>query len=127
MQARKVVSGSRSYDNMSEQVSSAPQLAKGAEVKLADRQREEVEYQGLPARFELPDGVRYSSFHEQLLASERPQPITIVLLSMTVLTWASVLMSAIAAWLLWTQRALIRTTLRERIATATAPAAPATA
>ena len=127
MQARRVVSASRSYDNMSEQVSSAPQLPKGAEVKLADRQRDELSYQGLPAKFELPGGVRYSSFHEQLLASERPQTITIVLLSMTVLTWASIVMTAIAAWLLWTQRALIRTTLRERIAAATTPAAPATA
>jgi len=127
LQARRVLSGSRSYDNVTEQVSSAPQLAKGVPVNMPDRQREELAYQGLPAKFELPNGARYSSFHEQLLASERPQTITIVLLSMTVLTWASVLMSAIAAWLLWTQRALIRTTLRERIATATAPAAPATA
>lgn len=110
-------------------VARAPQLSKGVVVNEPNQEqmRDEVSYQGLPAKFELPDGVRYSFFHEQLLASERPQTITIVLLSMTVLTWASILMSAIAAWLLWTQRALIRTTLRERIAAATAPAAPATA
>jgi len=109
------------------EIARAPQLAKGAEVKMANEQRDELAYQGLPAKFELPNGVRYGYFHEQLLASDRPQTITIVLLSMTVLTWASILLSAIAAWLLWTQRALIRTTLRERIAAATTPAAPVTA
>ena len=109
------------------QVNSAPQLPKGVEIKMARDEPEQLAYQGLPAKFELPGGVRYGTFSEQLLTSERPQTITIVLVSMTVLTWASMLMTAIAAWLLWTQRALIRTALRERIAAVTAPAAPAIA
>jgi hypothetical protein len=75
-------------------------------------------YQGLPARFELPSGARRGEFREQLLAADRPQTITIVLLSMTIVTWTSIVMSLIAAWLLWRQRAEIRATLRERIASA---------
>jgi hypothetical protein len=83
-------------------------------------------YQGLPARFELPSGARSGEFHEQLLAADRPQKITIVLLSMTLVTWLAIVMTMSAAFLLWLQRAVIKMTLRERMAAAMAPA-PATA
>jgi hypothetical protein len=85
-------------------------------------------YQGLPAKFELPSGVRFGSFREQMLAADRPQTVTIVLLSMTLVTWLAMALTLVAAWLLWRERAGIKSILRTRIATATEPAAaPATA
>lgn len=85
-------------------------------------------YQGLPAKFELPSGVRFGSFREQMLAADRPQTVTIVLLSMTLVTWLAMALTLVAAWLLWRERAGIKSILRARMATATEPAAaPATA
>jgi hypothetical protein len=85
-------------------------------------------YQGLPAKFELPSGARFGSFREQMLAADRPQKVTIVLLSMTIVTWLAMALTLVAAWLLWRERAGIKSILRARIATATEPAeAPATA
>jgi hypothetical protein len=83
-------------------------------------------YQGLPAKFELPDGVRSQSFSEQLLSPDRPQTITLVLLSMTLVTWAAVALALIAAWMLWRQRATINESLGARLAEAT-QVAPAVA
>lgn len=82
-------------------------------------------YQGLPAKFELPSGVRSGSFSEQMLAADRPQSVTIVLLSMTLVTWLAVAFAFVAAWLLWRDRETMKTTLRTHL-TAAAPE-PATA
>ncbi|HEX3577760.1 MAG TPA: hypothetical protein VHY33_04275 [Thermoanaerobaculia bacterium] len=81
-------------------------------------------YQGLPAKFELPDGVRSQSFSEQLLSPERPQTITLVLLSMTIVTWTAVALALIAAWMLLRERGTIKESVRGRLAEA-APVAPA--
>jgi hypothetical protein len=83
-------------------------------------------YQGLPAKFELPDGVRSQAFSEQLLSPERPQTITLVLLSMTLVTWSAVVLAFIAVWLLWRERAAIKDSVRARLAEAV-PVAPAVA
>jgi hypothetical protein len=80
-------------------------------------------YQGLPAKFELPDGARNRSFREQMLSPERPHSVTLVLLSMTLVTWTSIAMAFVAALLLWSERKTIGTALRIRIAVAL-PAAP---
>jgi hypothetical protein len=85
-------------------------------------------YQGLPAKFELPSGTRFGSFREQMLAADRPQRVTIVLLSMTLVTWLAMALTLAAAGLLWRERDGIKSILRARMATATAPeVSPATA
>jgi hypothetical protein len=86
--------------------------------------RDAFAYQGLPAKFELPDGVRSQSFSEQLLSPERPQTITLVLLSMTLVTWTAVALALIASWMLWRERTAIKESVRTRLAEAT-PVAPA--
>jgi len=48
--------------------------------------------------------------------------ITLVLLSMIIVTWLAIVMTIIAAWLLWRSRAALREALRSRTA-APAPAA----
>lgn len=105
-------------------VARAPALPPGAPPQAKVDRLDDLSYQGLPAKFELPSGARSTAFHEQLLAADRPQTITIVLLSMTIVTWLSFALTLAAAWLLWLQRAVIKTTLRDRMADAMAPAAP---
>ncbi len=83
--------------------------------------------QNLPAKFELPSGERSSSFAEQMLAADRPQSVTIVLLSMTLVTWLAAALAAGAAWLLWRERATIKATLRARMAAAASTVAPTVA
>jgi hypothetical protein len=93
---------------------------------LGAQTNESLTYQGLPAKFELPDGHRYTNFHEQLLAAEHPRVITVVLLSMTFVTWAAIVVTVIAAVLLWLDRETIKTAFRARTAEAMAPPATAT-
>jgi hypothetical protein len=83
-------------------------------------------YQGLPAKFELPAGERSGSFGEQLLSPERPQTITLVLLSMAVVTWLTTALSIVAAWMLWRERVVIREAVRRHLA-AGVTVAPASA
>lgn len=83
-------------------------------------------YQGLPAKFELPDGARSQSFSEQLLSPDRPQTVTLVLLSMTLVTWIAVALALIAAWMLRRDRAIIKESVRARLAAA-APVVPVVA
>lgn len=87
------------------------------------RAAEALAYQGLPAKFELPSGARSESFHEPMLSPDRPQRITLVLLSMSLVTWTCAALAALAAWLVWRERASIKTTLRARMAAALPPAA----
>ncbi len=98
-----------------------PQSAK----PIPSPERKVFAYQGLPAKFELPDGVRSESFSEQMLSPERPQTITLVLLSMTLVTWVAVALTLIAAWSLWRERNVIKEAVRAHLA-AGAPVAPAT-
>ena len=92
----------------------------GQKAKVPDAARQQDAYQGLPAKFELPGGAREGSFTEQMLATDRPQTVTIVLLSMTLVTWLAAILAVIAAWLLWRERTPIRTALRDRLTAATA-------
>jgi len=93
--------------------------------KLAENS---LTYQGLPAKFELPSGDRSTNFNEQLLAADRPLKVTVLLLSMTVVTWASAVFTLIALFLLWRDRAAIRSGLRTKLAAVTAvPETPAAA
>jgi hypothetical protein len=71
---------------------------------------------GLPAKFELPTGAREGSFTEQMLATDRPQTVTIVLLSMTLVAWLAVLLTVVAVWLLWREHTTLATILRARLA-----------
>jgi hypothetical protein len=61
-----------------------------------------------------------------LLSPDRPQTVTLVLLSMTIVTWTAVALALIAVWILWRERAAIKESLRARLAAA-APVAPAVA
>ncbi|WP_242394488.1 hypothetical protein [Anaeromyxobacter oryzisoli] len=57
-------------------------------------------YEGLPARIELPDGTRQTYFHRELLASDAPRPVFVVLVAARLVaalaTAATLLLAALA-------------------------------
>jgi hypothetical protein len=67
------------------------------------------------ARFELPSGARTTCFSEQMLSPDHPQPVTLVLLSMTLVTWTAIALALVAFWLVWRERGAINATLRTRM------------
>ena len=110
--------------------SAPPMLQKGVTVNFEPNTRAPEQgfvgfaYQGLPAKFELPEGVRSTSFSEEMLAAERPHTVTLVLLSMSLVTWTAIALAVLAALLLWRDRAAIAAAMRARRSEAVpAPAA----
>jgi hypothetical protein len=80
-----------------------PEEAAPAAAMLRQRVARAEDYGGLPARIELPWGVRRTSFDRELLPSDAPRPVVVVLAAarlVTAVTWAAVLALLAAAWLL---------------------------
>lgn len=77
----------------------------------------EPTYQGLPAKFTLPNGTRESSFRQELLRADRPQRAVVFAVSAALVNWLGLLLALIPVALLWRERRRIITALRERFAT----------
>jgi len=90
---------------------SATNVTPGAPPREAGK----IAYQGLPAKFELPSGARTTSFSEQMLSPDHPQSVTLVLLSMTLVTWTAIALALVGMWLVWRERAAIKAMLRTRM------------
>jgi hypothetical protein len=73
-------------------------------------------YQGLPARFQLPSGERFTSFGTELLRVDRPQQVAVVMLSAGLLWWLHAAFLAVAAVLIWRHRLLLTAALNARFA-----------
>lgn len=86
----------------------------------------EANYQGLPARFEIPGGVRHSVFDQEMLSTDRAHAITIFLVSATIVWLIGVVLLALAILELWKSRRALAAGLRSRLATAAAPEPAAT-
>ena len=92
---------------------------------LQDVQKQNVSYQGLPARFEIPNGERHSYFEQELLSTDREHAVHVLLVSSTVVWLIGVLFFAAAAWSVWKARRTLTESLRARLATEVAPPAAA--
>jgi hypothetical protein len=80
-------------------------------------------YQGLPARFAMPQPDRQTLFGIPLLGVDRPQQIVVLMLSAALLWWLRAALVVIALWLLWRERATLTAAIRARMAEATPPVA----
>ena len=78
-------------------------------------------YQGLPAKFTLPTGARWSNFSEDLLRTDRAQRARVVAVSMTVIKVIGFAIALLALLLLWRSYRDIRDAIRERIASREQP------
>ncbi|HEV7922909.1 MAG TPA: hypothetical protein VGR02_19150, partial [Thermoanaerobaculia bacterium] len=75
------------------------------------------DYQGLPARFEMPDGERHGYFGQEMLSTARPHAVRVLLVS-SGLVWAvGMMLVAVALALLWRNRMELMEGLRTRLAT----------
>jgi hypothetical protein len=75
------------------------------------------DYQGLPARFEMPDGERHGYFGQEMLSTARPHAVRVLLVS-SGLVWAvGMMLVAVALALLWRNRKELMEGLRTRLAT----------
>lgn len=76
-----------------------------------------VAYQGLPAKFQLPNGDRWSNFQQDLLRVDRPQTALVIAVSSALVMWLGVLIALIPLAMLWRERTRLADAIRARIAT----------
>ncbi len=115
---RPTLEGMNEYDEMSRATGAAYIHASPSKDGLSQEL-----YQGLPARFELPLGERFTSFGTELLRVDRPQQVAVLMLSAGLLWWMHAMLIAAAAFLLWRGRSQLGASLSARFATpAAAPA-----
>lgn len=106
----------------------APEEASRATAMFRKDAAQAADYGGLPARIEIPWGARRTSFDREMLPSDAPRPVVVVLAAVrlvTAVTWASVLALLAACWLL--RRALSEGARRLAARFVEAGAAPAVA
>jgi hypothetical protein len=109
----------RSYE--SDIASSAPARA---DAKMANAPNAYgFAYQGLPARFTLPTGERWTHFSQELLRTDIEQRAYIFAISSTLVNWLGVALALLPLILLWRERRAIRDAIRARTATLAPPPA----
>jgi hypothetical protein len=79
-------------------------------------QKNQSDYQGLPAKFEIPSGERHSTFDQEMLPTDREHAITVVLVSSTIVWLIGVAFVVVALLTLWRARQLLAAGLRARFA-----------
>lgn len=62
------------------------------------------DYQGLPARFTIPDGERHGYFGQEMLATDKPHAVHVVLVSSGVVWTLGMVFVVVALVLLWRSR-----------------------
>lgn len=72
-------------------------------------------YQGLPAKFVLPNGERQSSFAQELLRVDRPQSALVIAISIGLVTWLGVLLALLPLLMLWRERHELVATVRAKL------------
>jgi len=82
----------------------------------APKARQDGNYQGLPARFEIPTGERQSSFGQELLSTDREHAVAVVLVSSSLVWFLGLLLVAFAVTVGWASRAALIAGVRQRIA-----------
>lgn len=76
---------------------------------------QEFNYQGLPAKFEIPEGERHGYFGQEMLPTDREHAVRIVLISSTVIWFIGMMFVALALVTIWRSRTMIAAGLRERL------------
>ncbi len=74
------------------------------------------EYQGLPARFEIPSGDKQSTFTQEMLSTDREHAVTVVLMSSTLVWLLGVALLAAALVAVWKSRQALAAGLRTHLA-----------
>jgi hypothetical protein len=101
-------------------ISSAPYPSESGSppAKRPPARGDEAQYQGLPAKLEMPPGVRATSFSRELLDTETPRAARVAMVSGTFLAWLQALVVVAALLLLWRERTLLVAEMKARLAAA---------
>jgi hypothetical protein len=94
-------------------------------VSSAPASKQDLNYQGLPAKFEIPEGERHGYFGQEMLPTAREQSVRILLVSSTIVWLIGMLFVASALTMLWKSRTTLVEGLRARLAPAMPDVAPA--
>lgn len=86
-----------------------------AGAPAANRPPETPAYQGLPAKFTLPNGDRSSYFAQELLRADRPQRALVIAVSFALMNWIGALLALLVLFLLWRDRRELAEAIRERL------------
>ena len=78
-------------------------------------------YQGLPAKFTLPRGARWTAFSEELLRTDRVQQASIVAVSLTLIKLIGFALALVALLFVWRDYGDLRDAIRARIAASRTP------
>jgi hypothetical protein len=92
-------------------------------AKEEKERRQAPSYQGLPAKFTIPEGVRQTEFVRALLDTETPRVVRVVAISRTLLGWLQALLVLAALALLARTLPALRAAWRTRVAALRAAAA----
>ena len=87
-------------------------------INVITKSKPDANYQGLPARFEIPGGERHSFFGQEMLSTDRQHAITVLLISSTLVWFVGLVLLALAAVVVWKSRHALAEGLRSRFATA---------
>jgi len=82
-----------------------------------------IAYQGLPAKFELPSGSRYTSFSQELLRADREQAVRVFAVSMSIVKWIGALIAIAVLFVLSRDRRALVESFRARTQVAPQPEA----
>lgn len=80
-------------------------------------EQQEFNYQGLPAKFEIPEGERHGYFGQEMLPTDREQSVRVLLVSSTVVWLIGMLFLVLALATIWRSRTTLIAGLRTRLAT----------
>ena len=114
----QVRDASEEYDSgLGRVVASAPPPER-SEVLLQKGMQDakSLDYQGLPARFEVPSGERHSRFTQEMLSVEREHSVAVVLVSATLVWFLTALLAVAAVFAVWRSRTALVAGVRERLA-----------
>jgi hypothetical protein len=78
--------------------------------------KQDLNYQGLPAKFEIPEGERHGYFGQEMLPTAREQSVRILLVSSTIVWLIGMMFVALALAMLWKSRAILGEGVRARLA-----------
>jgi hypothetical protein len=118
---------SPSYSEEYRQSAPSAMAPASPERKAEQAQAEPAQYQGLPAKFEMPRGVHHTHFSRELLDTEKPRAARVVMVSQTLLGWLQALIVLVALLLVWRVRATLLAGWRSRLAALRPPPDPAPA
>lgn len=118
--SRARVSSSPSYPS-GEYDRQAPVPASTAELPKKVEIEDSVVYQGLPAKFDMPNGVHVSGFNREMLDTETLRFARVVMISQTLLGWLQALVVLGALGLLWGSRAALQAGVQARLERARSP------